>query len=342
MAPGYLGLLNLDAQPHWTIFLTDFSLPARDRRRLENAVDDERTRAVFVRVDRGLRDITQTLRSAGVKRNAYLSFHGIVSSFASLEILDELYEAFSRSDLTRLDLPFRECGAFKVRFASHLVSAVTQADYAEQDRIAERFFELLRAAVPYRVVIESMEGQRFHIEDAAAWFQLAGRLHNKETRALPGGEVAYMGDRIEGTFIVDGAILASPETPAVGADAERISRIGRQLRHHPLRLEISAGRVERICGNDKVAGEIEALFEIDGRYRLVSEVGISFNRACNRFLHSWPAASNEGRPGVHVGLGGDPDHREERRVSVPLVHVDLMAANCTVNVNGKTFLRART
>ena len=339
MRSGYLGLLNLDAQPHWTIFLSDFPLSKRDRHRLEKDIDDERTRLLFVRIDRGLQEVTRVFRSAGVERDAYVSLHGVVSSYDSLELVDRLYERYPRGDLARLDLPFRECGPFHARFASHLFKVVTDADYSEQDRIADRFFGLLRKTLPYCVSVESDHHQLL-IDDAAGWFQLAGRLRTKETRALPGGEVAYTGDRIEGTFVVDGAILASPETPEVARVGARLTKIGRDLRRQPICLRISSGRVQRVDGKGKPTAEIDRLFTLDDRYRSVSEVGISFNRACSRFIHSWPAASNEGRPGVHLGLGGDPDQRDEKAQAPPLVHVDLMAANCSVTVNGSVFLRA--
>jgi hypothetical protein len=76
----------------------------------------------------------------------------------------------------------------------------------------------------------------------------------------------------------------------------------------------------------------------DHRYREVTEVGISFNRACD-FTYAWAAPSNEGRPGVHIALGGDadPDHSAASRLA-GMVHVDLMAATTKVEVNRRVFM----
>jgi hypothetical protein len=89
-------------------------------------------------------------------------------------------------------------------------------------------------------------------------------------------------------------------------------------------------------------GPAQALAELleHDAYRTVSEVGLSFNRACARYIHDWPAASNEGHPGAHIALGGDPEPKGDRpHGPVPIVHVDLMAANAAVTVNGRRFLQ---
>jgi hypothetical protein len=52
-------------------------------------------------------------------------------------------------------------------------------------------------------------------------------------------------------------------------------------------------------------------------------------------VEPWPAASNEGVPGVHVAVGGDP---EQANASLGLgVHVDLISTSAKVSVNSASF-----
>jgi len=145
---------------------------------------------------------------------------------------------------------------------------------------------------------------------------------------------------VSGEFVVDGALLPFPEQPDSAGDALRVQEANSGLRDHPCRLKICNGSVVDVTGDGDAPAILSSLFEQDPRYRDVTEVGIGFNRECHTFVHDWPAASNEARPGVHVGLGGDPSPDDGMKAGAPLVHIDCVAGNCEVFVNGKPFLRA--
>ncbi|HVS32021.1 MAG TPA: hypothetical protein VMS98_11260 [Thermoanaerobaculia bacterium] len=336
----YAGLLNLQADRHWTVFVTDFPLPRSDVKRLREELPPE-TRPLFVRIDRGLPGIGRELRKAGVDRGRdYVSLQPLLKSFRSIASVHRLFGAFTHVDLARLDLPFAGT-RFRTSYVRSLLDVVMRADYGEQERIANRFFELLEERRPYRVTVRTLGEATLLVSDDRPWFDLSGRMHEGESRALPGGEVAYTGDGIDGEFIVDGALLASPQTPRVGRLAAKLGRVSASLQPSPLRLRIARGRVEDAVGNRQLSSTLTRLFRADDRYRNVTEVGISFNRACARFVHDWPAASNEGHPGVHVALGGDPERSDEHQPGgPPLVHLDLMAATAEVTVNATRFLRS--
>jgi leucyl aminopeptidase (aminopeptidase T) len=212
-----------------------------------------------------------------------------------------------------------------------------RSDYEEQERIADRFFALLSTRKPYRVSVKTESGNLV-VEDRRPWFDFAGRLREGELRFLPAGEVSYAGDRADGEFIVDGAILPFPEHPDLAEKARAIGRLSRTVELDPLVLEIRKGLIVNASGNVRAREAISRLFDEDNRYRQVVEVGISFNSASRKFIHQWPAASNEVHPGVHLGLGGDPSRSNKRGPA--LIHIDLIAANCQVLVNGQRFLQA--
>jgi hypothetical protein len=337
---GYRGLLNLRAQPHCTVFLSDFALSSQTVRHLQGQLEAAPTRLLFVRTDYGLEHVMGELRAAGVDPSRdYLSLQGVVVRQESVLLLNELFESLPRRDLSRVELPLRECG-FRRAFATRLMQVVSSANYAEQDWISDHFFQMLALRKPYRVTVITPEG-KLEIRDSEPWFNIAGQLREDETRIIPGGEVSYTGDAVEGTFVVDGAILPLPEHPAVAHEARLLGPISRKLKDQPLCIRIRSGRVVQVSGEGSAPKILSKLFETDDRYRRVTEVGISFNRACDAFIHNWPAASNEARPGVHLGIGGDPTRNDGAPArGRPLVHIDCMAANCQVFVNGRRFLRA--
>jgi hypothetical protein len=333
-ARGYPDLLNLGAQPHWTVFVSDFVLPAANIRHLKRELKSAATRPLFIRLNDRRDGVAEQLASAGVDfENDYVSLQGIISRQENLAPLHQLFDTLRHRDLARLEVPFRECG-FQPSFASHLLDVVMQGDYAEQDRISDRFFFLLRKRKPYVVTVET-PGSRLQVRDTVQWFDFAGRLRQGEGRFLPGGEVAYNGERVNGAIVVDGAILPVAQYPSAAQEARRLQRISRLIAKDPVTFIIRAGRVVEVQGR-RAADGFSKLFGRDERYREVTEVGISFNRACKTFVHHWAAVSNETRPGVHLGIGGGGTSRN----SGALVHIDCIVANCQVFVNGHPFLRA--
>ncbi|GAC1415646.1 MAG: hypothetical protein NVSMB53_14310 [Gemmatimonadaceae bacterium] len=333
---GYADFLNLDQQPHHTVFLVDFDLAADDQALLTHALSS-RTTPHVVRLDRGFQRASEQLREEGVEADYYVSFHSIMSRYDSLAVENELFASFARHDLARLTLPYGHMQGDRV---SQMIRVMVKADYAEQRRIAARFFQILSRRVPYQVSVHTGADAAMAIDDEAGWFDLSGPLHADAVRQLPGGEVAYVGDCTSGIFVADGAILATPESDSVSPMAESIARFSGELPRTPVRLEITSGRVVSVSGGGPAGAFLEDLFRENERYRTVTEVGIAFNGACREFIHDWAAPSNEARPGVHVGIGGDPDRREATPQLDPIVHIDFMAANCEVFVNGVPFLRA--
>ena len=336
---GYAALLNLAEQPHWTVVLNDFTIPTAARKRLRHKFARLPTQLLFLRIDNGVEDVFARLTRAGVNpQQDYISLQGFAFRHENVLNLHALLSRIPRCDLARLELPLPECG-FRPSQATYLLDIVSKADYVEQEEIAQRFYSLLSESVPYKVVVTSADAT-MTVRDRRPWFDITGRLRKKELRILPAGEVSYTGDSVSGDFVIDGALLPFPEDPLAAGDARRIQVLSEELREHPCRLSLRDGKVVAVSGSGRAPTVLSFLFQKDARYRNVTEVGISFNRECHTFVHDWPAASNEARPGVHVGLGGDPSPDDGMKTGAPLVHIDCIAGTCDVSVNGNAFLSA--
>jgi hypothetical protein len=330
-------LLNLTEQRHVTVVLADFDLPARDRERLRDEVAGLPTTLMFQQLDDRSDRVLNELADAGVNTETdYVSVQALTCTEPGLKTAVAVSDAMVRGDYARLELPWRQSG-FNTGQATALLEVVQCADYYEQETVADLLFRLLGRRRPYDVIVRTLRGE-LRVHDIRPWFELAGRLRSGEQRILPGGEVAYVGESVDGTFTVDGAVLAVAQRAHAAADAARIQPASASLRASPITLEISAGRITEVAGGDTSAVALRNLLKQDA-YQTVTEVGISFNRACGRYIHDWPAACNEGHPGVHLGVGGDPDPNVDKGAAAALVHVDLMAANTEVLVNGQLFLR---
>ena len=148
--------------------------------------------------------------------------------------------------------------------------------------------------------------------------------------------MAYTGSAINGYIVIDGAFLAVPNSKEATELSKELMQLSKHLQNHPLTLEISDGRIEHFFTKDEELYRAFGKLTLFDSYKIITEVGISFNEACKEFINDWPAASNEGRPGVHIGIGGDPDPNSE--TNVPLVHLDMMAMTSSISINGYSFL----
>jgi hypothetical protein len=335
---GYAGLLNLGAERHHTVFVVDFELPDETRARLREHLAPLPTKVHFLSLGENPGALLAEAERAGVDLGRdYVSVHTLSSGHSGFDASQAFFRRIRRGDFTRLELPCREMG-FEPGQANTLLGVVERADYIEQDTLSDVFFSMLEGRSPYRVEVET-PGSLLVIEDSRPWFQLGGRLREGEVRILPGGEVAYTGDGVHGTLTVDGALLATPTRPAAAPRATELGALSARLAEEPVQLDIQGGRLVGIRSQGALGETLWRLFDHEA-YRKLTEVGVSFNRACAQFVHDWPAASNEGRPGVHIAVGGDPEADGVREgLQQPVVHVDLMAARTLVRINGEVFLR---
>jgi len=329
------GLLNHEEPHHVTLVLTDFQLPEGLETRLHEAVAGLSTRLVLVCAADDPSTLRVEIARAGLDPNRdYVSFLCLFCRHASFDAARAAFQAFPRADFARLELPSEEMG-FSPTQAAYLLGVVLDADYELQDVAARRFYSMLGKQRPYVVQIET-RGGLLVVEDEKPWFQLGGKLQPGENRILPGGEVAYTGSRVTGVFTVDGGLLATPQRPAAAELALSLTALSRHFAEDPVDITIEKGVCVSLRSAGPLAARIEALLG-DPYYRNLTELGISFNTACEALVHEWAASSNEGVPGVHIGVGGDPDPEGER-AGRPLVHVDLISSSPRVTVNGAIFM----
>ncbi|MUN39061.1 hypothetical protein [Actinomadura litoris] len=144
---------------------------------------------------------------------------------------------------------------------------------------------------------------------------------------LPPGEVSTYPADVNGVLVADGAFNVTSYT---GHDV--------RLADHPVTVEIEHGRVTgAACADPLVARLLERCLRVENADR-IGELGFGTNVGTTAFI---PLNShiNERHPGVHLGLG-----MHGQRLDVVDywcdVHLDLITADATVAVDGRTEIRS--
>lgn len=317
---------------HHTVFIIDQVLSVYLQERIRQALDGSPTQVHFIETSD---ELLRELATRGIRIEVdYVSLHCWATRFASHQQSLKLLSQLRRFDFSRLEFPAEEVFCFNLSHLENLVGTLLASNFQAQDSKIEEFYTLLARRSPYEVTIHTGEGNILRLEDSASWFQLGGSLIEGESRILPSGEVAYTGAKINGRFTADGTLLAAPQRASVAKLASRLNQLRGQLQLSPLTFSIEHGRLIGLEGKGELYDFVSQLLDT-AAYREVVEVGIGFNHACREFEESWPSPANEAHPGAHIAIGGDPDPEQpDREVAV---HIDWMAMNSRVFINGEEF-----
>jgi hypothetical protein len=189
-AVGFKGLLNLSTKNHRTIIFSDADLPVSIREKIVADLAECNTQVNFLRTF----DIAPDVRAESIKRiglerdREYVSIILMTNDPKSHHYVIDFISALEYWDFARIEYPMIGGNLPNDRIA-YLFSVINHADYGEQDKLSELFYEYLGQSDNYTVSINTDCGT-LTVQDSKPWFQLAGQLQQFEKRILPGGEVA--------------------------------------------------------------------------------------------------------------------------------------------------------
>ncbi|PWI46485.1 hypothetical protein CEE45_16555 [Candidatus Heimdallarchaeota archaeon B3_Heim] len=205
----------------------------------------------------------------------------------------------------------------------HFLEQATRTDSAMQEKIADRFFEVGESAKHIKFVNEEYGTSAVfkHLSDDLTWHEQIGKLDWGEQQLLPSGEVSTLpvsvfGEDIKSKLDLNGEILLKGQ-PVLHAgnvsflrkDQDRIFNALNSITEHPLKLEVKQGEIQHVTAiSSKGKGSadmLNALFDVDSRFRTIIELGFGINT--NLELFPGNQAMNEvygGKSGViHYGIG---------------------------------------
>jgi len=208
----------------------------------------------------------------------------------------------------------------------HFVRSIEATDAPAQEKFSDRFFELAERgdALEYHDATYGTVAKLRLFERELVWNQQAGLIDWGEQQIIPTGEISVLPIEItdfdetlslpiDGEIIIRGYPILHSGTPSFSRrDQRRIHERLWPLTKHAVRATIENGLITDVSPLDaeaeKIVATLNAMFEVDSRYRILWEIG----HAVNTTLDLLPGnhAMNEvygGSSGcLHWGLGLTP------------------------------------
>lgn len=253
---------------------------------------------------------------------------GIPPNAHILTILpDRLFFSLDRSILGRRQLLIMACRSGKTDLdgIEHFLRAGEVTDPASLEEFAGTFFAKGEQAEVLRLVDRRYGTEAIfnHMQDCLEWHEQFGFMRWGDQQVYPSGEIACFVvplkiDKLQPqvTFEINGrmalrgqAIVQSGPPSFLLEDQNRIWQRLSTLRDHAVLIDIENGDVVHHEAShpdcQPAADMLQALFEVDSRFRRIYEIGF----AINTFFKPWVGntAMNEVHGGsnglIHLGLG---------------------------------------
>jgi hypothetical protein len=224
---------------------------------------------------------------------------------------------------------------------AHFLDVMERTSPEEQDNFSDTFFELLEEA-DHLVYVDRRRGTRAalrHLDETLVWNQQAGALGWGEQQIVPAGEISVLPIDItefeedlhlplEGEIVFRGYPILHSGTPSFSReDQARIYRELSVLNDNAVVARVESGLITDIRADTPGAvpavNMLNAMFEVDSRYRIVWEMGHALNTSLELVVGNH--AMNEvygGTQGcLHWGLGLTPYTQ---------YHLDIISPDTTV------------
>ena len=216
---------------------------------------------------------------------------------------------------------------WSLRSIKHFLTCGEQTDPQWMDQMVQQFYQKVESASEL-VFADRRYSCRATLKlpkAGARWHQQAGPLDWGEQQLFPAGEISTLpinvfGMDIQSRFDLNGdivlhgpVILHSGKASFSFEDRNRIFGRLSALTHTSIQARLEKGVVVKMEPHSKRAKEavqmLEALFEVDSRYRVICEIGFGLNHWVkpypgNAAMNEVHAAYQEGT--LHWGLGITP------------------------------------
>lgn len=232
----------------------------------------------------------------------------------------------------------------------HFLGVLERTDPDAQQAFADRFFDVGGEADYLRIVdpVNGTEARFDHQDESYFWSEQAGPIEEGQQQLAPPGEISVLPIHIKdfsaelklavnGTIAFQGYPILHNGTPSfTRADQMRLYRKLSTMENAAIIATVSNGEIEKIETPSKAAQDaadvLDAMFELDSRYRKVWELGFAINTTLT--MYPGNTAMNETFGGIggtlHFGLGLTPYTQ---------YHLDIICPNTRVlTSDGQTLI----
>lgn len=229
----------------------------------------------------------------------------------------------------------------------HFLAIMESTDPDEQAAFSDTFFELLEESEELHYV-DTKRGTSAsfqHLSEGLVWNQQAGPLEWGEQQIVPSGEISVLPVEItefaenlhlplEGEIVFRGYPILHNGTPSfTRGDQRRIYDQLKCLNDHAVIAQVNKGIITSVRPADKgaqpAADMLNAMFEVDARYRIVWEIGHALNTSLDLLPgnHAMNEVYGATQGCLHWGLGLTPYTQ---------YHLDIISPDTTVYVDSGT------
>ncbi|BAZ33999.1 hypothetical protein NIES4074_65130 (plasmid) [Cylindrospermum sp. NIES-4074] len=228
-----------------------------------------------------------------------------------------------------------------VETIEHFLRCGENTDPVEQEEMAEQFFLNCEAANRLKFVDEEYEAvaEFLHLNNGLQWHEQVGTLQWGQQQLFPAGEISVLPVEvfasdlnvkldITGKLALRGTPVLHSGTPSfLLEDQKRIFQALCTMKEHAIIATLHEGVITAIeastPGVQPAANMLNAMCEVDSRYRIVVEIGFAVNRHLELFPGN--SAMNEvyanANGTVHFGLGLIPNTQYHLDIICPFIKV---------------------
>jgi len=224
---------------------------------------------------------------------------------------------------------------------AHFLDVMERTSPVDQDHFSDTFFELLEGSEEMTYADEK-RGTRAvlkHLEPNLVWNQQAGALGWGEQQIVPAGEISVLPIDItefeenlrlplNGEIVLRGYPILHNGAPSFSrADQARIYRHLSVLQDNAVVCRVEDGVIQDIRADTPGAASavdmLNAMFEVDSRYRIVWEIGHALNTSLELVVgnHAMNEVYGATEGCLHWGLGLTPYTQ---------FHLDIISPDTTV------------
>jgi len=211
---------------------------------------------------------------------------------------------------------------------AHFLRVIARTDPEDQNRFAERFFEMVGESDYLRIINEKvgteLTFQHFSDEVDYVWNQQGGSLDWGEQQILPSGEISVLPIEIrsfdEGLHLVLDGELALHGHPILHNGTPDFSRRDQARIHAELAAMTASPLVARVKDGiitdvqstvptaEPARRMLQSMIDVDSRYRIIWEIGFGHNYALDLLTgnHAMNEVYGADRGCLHWGLGLTP------------------------------------
>lgn len=215
--------------------------------------------------------------------------------------------------------------AHMVSISPEIMRQGMRADYNVVNAIGQKILDMVQNCKTITCTTENGTDMEAKFDPELFWIKTCGMITPRIWSNLPAGEVFTAPASVNGIYVVDGTI------------GDYFCQKYGNLAEYPIYLEIENNRLRSIkCDNRYLQAELWRYVHLSENSNRVGEFAIGANIGVSKMIYN--LLQDEKLPGMHIALGDPVASQTGADWSAP-THVDAIARNCNIWIDGKQIMR---